>query len=165
MASKEPDYPITTGVRFLRAKKIEFRPHLYAYEEHGGTRLSATVLGVPEHDVIKTLVFETETRKPLLVLMHGDREVSTKELARTVGVKRIEPCDAAAAQRATGYVFGGTSPFGTRTSLPVYAEKSIFSLPRIYINGGKRGFLVELDPVVLKTALNATEVEVAIQST
>ncbi len=163
MTSKQPEYPVTTGVRFLREKKIDFRPHIYPYEEHGGTKLSASALGVPEHEVIKTLVFETDARKPLLVLMHGDCEVSTKELARVIGVKRVEQCEAATAQRATGYVFGGTSPFGTRTSLPVYAEKSIFSLPRILINGGKRGFLVEIDPIVLKTALNATEVEVAIQ--
>jgi len=161
-AMSKPDYPVTPGVRFLREKGIGFEPHLYSYEEHGGTRLSATALGVPEHQVIKTLVFETELGKPLLVLMHGDREVSTKELARILGVKRIEPCEANAAQRATGYLFGGTSPFGTRTSLPVYAEKSIFTLPKIFINGGKRGFLVELDPAVLKSVLFATEVEVAI---
>ncbi|HEY6953428.1 MAG TPA: aminoacyl-tRNA deacylase [Bacteroidota bacterium] len=153
---------MTTAVRFLREKKIAFRPHLYTYEEHGGTRLSATALGVPEHEVVKTLVFETDLRKPLLVLMHGDREVSTKELARSIGVKRIEPCDAATAQRATGYQFGGTSPFGTRLPLPVYAEKTILSLSKIYINGGKRGFLVEIDPGILKTVLNATEVDVAI---
>lgn len=159
------DYPVTPGVRFLRENEVTFVPHLYTYEEHGGTKLSATALGVQEHEVIKTLVFESDLRKPLLVLMHGDREVSTKELARSIGVKRIEPCDAASAQRATGYIFGGTSPFGTRTQLPLYAEKSIFALPRIYINGGKRGFLVELDPEVLKSVLHAREVEVAILST
>jgi Cys-tRNA(Pro) deacylase len=158
----KPDYPVTPGVRFLRDNRIGFEPHLYTYEEHGGTASSASALGVPEHQVIKTLVFETELRKPLLVLMHGDREVSTKELARIIGVKRIEPCDAATAQRATGYVFGGTSPFGTRTVLPVYAEKSIFDLPRIHINGGKRGFLIEVNPAILKSVLHATEVEVAI---
>jgi Cys-tRNA(Pro) deacylase len=161
----KPDYPVTPGVRFLRDNGIGFVPHLYTYEEHGGTRLSANALEVPEHQVIKTLVFETDLRKSLLVLMHGDREVSTKELARIIGVKRIEPCDATTAQRATGYIFGGTSPFGTRTALPVYAEKSIFDLSRIYINGGKRGFLVELDPAILKTTLHATEVEVAILPT
>jgi Cys-tRNA(Pro) deacylase len=158
----KPDFPVTPGVRFLRDHGISFIPHLYSYEEHGGTKLSAGALGVPEHEIIKTLVFETESRKVLLVLMHGDREVSTKELARLIGVKRIEPCDAMTAQRATGYIFGGTSPFGTRTVLPVYAERSIFALSKIYINGGKRGFLVELDPVVLKTHLHATEVDVAI---
>ena len=158
----KPEYPITPGVRFLRENGIPFVPHLYTYEEHGGTALSSRALGVPEHQIVKTLVFETELRKPLLVLMHGDREVSTKELARIIAVKRIEPCDPTAAQRATGYVFGGTSPFGTRTVLPVYAEKSIFALTSIYINGGKRGFLVEMNPTILKTALRATEVEVAI---
>ncbi len=162
MAAREPDYPVTTAVRFLREKNVEFRPHVYEYEEHGGTRHSATALGVPEHEVVKTLVFETEARKPLIVLMHGDREVSAKELARTLGVKRIEPCSEQAGQRATGYLFGGTSPFGTRTQLPVYVEKSILTLNRIFINGGKRGFLVELDPSVLKTILHPTEVEVAI---
>jgi Cys-tRNA(Pro) deacylase len=156
------DYPVTPGVRFLREKGISFAPHIYTYEEHGGTKLSATALGVPEHEVVKTLVFETDLRRPLLVLMHGDLEVSTKELARIVGVKRVEPCDSGSAQRATGYVFGGTSPFGTRTQLPIYAEKSIFALPKIYINGGKRGFLVEVDPGILKSVLHATEVEVAI---
>jgi Cys-tRNA(Pro) deacylase len=161
----KPDYPVTPGVRFLREHGLAFVPHLYGYEEHGGTSLSASALGVPEHQVIKTLVFATESRTTLLVLMHGDREVSTKELARIIGVKRIEPCDATTAQRATGYMFGGTSPFGTRIVLPVYAEKSIFDLPRIYINGGKRGFLVEVDPAVLKSALHATEVEVAILPT
>ena len=162
MAGQENDYPITTAVRFLRDKKIAFKPHLYTYEEHGGTSLSATALGVPEHEVVKTLVFETDLKKSLLVLMHGDREVSAKELARTIGVKRIEPSSEQAATRATGYLFGGTSPFGTRTQLPLYAEKSIFDLAKIYINGGKRGFLVEVDPAVLKTVLQATEVEVAI---
>lgn len=163
MAGRENDYPVTTGVRFLRENNVVFRPHLYTYEEHGGTMLSAAALGVPEHEVIKTLVFETDQRKPLLVLMHGDREVSTKELARVLSVKRVEQCDASSAQRATGYVFGGTSPFGTRTKLPVYAERTIFTLPKIYINGGKRGFLVEIDPAILKSTLHASEVEVAIQ--
>lgn len=158
----KPDHPITPGIRFLREKAVPFIPHLYAYEEHGGTRLSAAALGVPECQVIKTLIFETDVHKSLLVLMHGDREVSTKELARIIGVKRIEPCSEVVAQRATGYLFGGTSPFGTRTKLPVYAERTIFLLPKIYINGGKRGFLVEVDPAVLKSLLNATEVEVAI---
>lgn len=160
-----PEYPVTTAVRLLREKKIEFRPHEYEYEEHGGTRLSANLLGVPEHQVIKTLVMETEERKPLLVLMHGDREVSTKQLARLIGAKHVEPCDAASAQRHTGYVFGGTSPFGTRHPLPVYAERSIFSLPVIYINGGKRGFLVEIVPGDLRKAFSLTEVEVAISQT
>ncbi len=159
----KPDYPITTAIRMLREKGIPFEPHLYTYEEHGGTRASAIELNVPEHSVVKTLVLQTDERKPLIVLMHGDYEVSTKQLARILGVKRVEPCDAATAQRHTGYLFGGTSPFGTRTALPVYVEKSILELPRIYINGGKRGFLVEINPAELKKAFHITEVEVAVQ--
>jgi Cys-tRNA(Pro) deacylase len=159
---KDEEYPVTTGVRLLRQKGISFQPFLYEYEEKGGTRVSAEALGIPEHDVIKTLVMVTDERKPLIVLMHGDREVSTKQLARTIGVKRIDPADQAAALKFTGYQFGGTSPFGTRTALPVYAEKSIFSLEKIYINGGKRGFLVGIDPNALKRVLAVVEVEVAI---
>lgn len=156
------DYPITPAVRALRDEKIAFTPHLYAYVEHGGTARSAEELGIAEHAVIKTLVMETETRAPLIVLMHGDREVSTKELARTLGVKAVAPCDPATAQKHTGYQVGGTSPFGTRKPLPVYAERTIFELPMIYINGGKRGFLVSLDPKALRAALTVKEVEVAI---
>jgi Cys-tRNA(Pro) deacylase len=158
----KPEYPVTTAVRVLREKKIDFHPHLYVYEEHGGTNLSALALNVPEHEVVKTLVMQTEEKKPLLVLMHGDREVSTKQLARVTGAKRVEPCDEATALRHTGYQFGGTSPFGTRHPLPVYAERTIFALSRIFINGGKRGFLVEIDPADLKKAFEVTEVEVAI---
>lgn len=161
----KPDYPVTTAVRVLREKKIDFQPHLYTYEEHGGTSLSAVALGVPEHEVVKTLVMQTEEKKPMLVLMHGDREVSTKQLARVTGARRVEPCDEVAAQRFTGYQFGGTSPFGTRHPLPVYAERSIFALPRIFINGGKRGFLVEIRPFDLRKAFEVTEVEVAISPT
>ena len=157
------DYPITPAVRLLREKKVEFEPHLYEYEEHGGTRHSAEGLGVDEHSVVKTLVMETEAKKPLIVLMHGDREVSTKNLARHLGVKSVHPCDFAQAQKHTGYLVGGTSPFGTRAKLHVYAERTIFELPKIYINGGKRGFLVSIDPKVLKDVLHAEEVEVAIQ--
>jgi len=160
----QPDYPITSAVRVLRDKQIPFIPHFYSYEEHGGTRQSAEKLGVPEHAVVKTLVMQTNDRNPLIVLMHGDREVSTKQLARIIGVKSVEPCDAVTAQRHTGYLFGGTSPFGTRSPLPVYVEKTIFSEKKIYINGGKRGFLVELDPQHLRSALSLTEVEVATQS-
>lgn len=161
--SKE-DFPMTTAVRELKQRKIEFVPHLYNYVEHGGTKVSSDSLGVPEHAVIKTLVMETDEHKPLLVLMHGDLETSTKQLARSLGVKHVELCETDAAQRHTGYVFGGTSPFGTRKRLPVYAEKTIFDLPKIYINGGKRGFLVEIDPKELKRVLEVTEVEVAIPS-
>lgn len=156
------DYPVTTAVRELRAKKVEFVPHLYNYVEHGGTRVSAEALGVPEHAVVKTIVMETNDRKPLLVLMHGDLEVSTKNLARAIGVKHVELCSADVGQRHTGYQFGGTSPFGTRKKLPVYAEKTIFELEKIYINGGKRGFLVEIDPKELKRVFEVEEVEVGI---
>ena len=156
------DYPITPAVRFLRDKKISFTPHLYDYEEKGGTRRSAAELGVNEHAVIKTLIMEDETRKPLIVLMHGDAEVSTKQLARFLSVKSIHPCDVNAAQKHTGYLVGGTSPFGTRTKLPIYAEKTIFDLPKIYINGGKRGFLVEISTMDLRAALQPIEVEIAI---
>ena len=157
------DYPITPAVRLLREKKVEFEPHLYDYEEHGGTRHSAELLGVDEHTVVKTLVMETDAKKPLIVLMHGDREVSTKNLARHLGVKSVHPCDFAQAQKQTGYLVGGTSPFGTRIHMHVYAERTIFELPKIYINGGKRGFLVSIDPKVLKEVLHAEEVEVAIE--
>ena len=161
----KPEYPMTSAIRLLRDKGVGFQPHLYTYEEHGGTALSATALGVPEHQVVKTIVMETDERKPLIVLMHGDREVSTKQLARFMGVKRIEPCDEVTATKHTGYVFGGTSPFGTRHPLPVYVERSIFELPRLFINGGKRGFLVEIQPSDLRKALPVTEVDVAISTT
>ena len=157
------DYPITTAIRELRAARVAFVPHLYNYVEHGGTRVSAELLGVQEHSVIKTIVMETDEKKPLLVLMHGDLEVSTKQLARVIGVKHVELCSADVAQRHTGYQFGGTSPFGTRKRPPVYAEKTIFDLPKIYINGGKRGFLVEIDPKELKRVCGAEEVLVGIR--
>ena len=156
------DYPVTPAVRLLRERQVAFEPHLYAYEERGGTRHSAEALGVDEHAVVKTLVMEAEGKRPFIVLMHGDREVSTKQLARHMGVKAVHPCDFAEAQKHTGYLVGGTSPFGTRTHLHVYAERTIFDLPVIYINGGKRGFLVSIDPKVLKEVLHAEDVEVAI---
>jgi Cys-tRNA(Pro) deacylase len=146
------DYPVTTAVRALKAAGIPFVSHLYSYEEHGGTAHAARSLGVDEHSVIKTLVMEADGKKPLLVLMHGDREVSTKQLARTLGVKRVVPCDPQTAHRHTGYMVGGISPFGTRSPLPVAVEVSLLSLERIYINGGKRGFLVEIDPSCLTRA-------------
>jgi Cys-tRNA(Pro) deacylase len=158
-----PDYPITPAIRVLREKGIEFKPHLYAYEEHGGTGHSAAALGVPEHHVVKTIVMQTDERTPLLVLMHGDREVSTKQLARLIGAKRVEPCDEPTATKHTGYLFGGTSPFGTRHPLPVYVEKTVFDLSNIFINGGKRGFLVEIKPSDLRQAFPVTEVEVGIE--
>jgi Cys-tRNA(Pro) deacylase len=158
------DYPVTPGVRLLRSRKIPFIGHLYPFEEHGGTHHAAEVLKVSEHEVVKTLVMETESKKPILVLMHGDCEVSTRQLARLMGVKHITPCEVEVAQKHTGYQVGGISPFGTRRQMPVYAESSLFQLSRIYINGGKRGFLVEIDPNNLREVLNVTEVEVALQA-
>jgi len=158
----KPKYPMTPAVRFLREKKIAFKEYLYRYQEHGGTGVGAAELGYPEHGLIKTLVMQTDTKAVILVLMHGDREVSTRNLARSLGVKSVEPCDEGTAGRHTGYVFGGTSPFGTRSSLPIYVEKTIFDLLRILINGGKRGFLVEIEPRVLREILPVHEVEVAL---
>ena len=158
------NHPVTPAVRMLREKRIVFEPHLYAYEEHGGTRRSAEELQVDEHAVIKTLVMETDSREPLIVLMHGDREVSTKKLARTLGVKSVSPCDPGIAQKHTGYQVGGTSPFGTRKPLAVYVEKTIFDVPVIYINGGKRGFLVSIDSNELRRVLTISEVSVAIDT-
>ena len=155
-----PDIPMTQAIRVLREKQIPFTPHLYPYEEHGGTKHSAACLQIPEHRVIKTLVMETDERRPLIILMHGDCEVSTKQLARVLGVKSVRPCDPAAAQKHTGYQVGGTSPFGARKPLPVYAEASIFELERIVINGGKRGLLVEIQPADLQKAFDVQRVEV-----
>ena len=156
------EYPITPAVRFLREKKIDFVPHLYDYVEKGGTAESARQLGVDEHAVVKTLIFETNEKKPLIVLMHGDRQVSTKNLARFLGVKSAEPATPERANKWTGYLVGGTSPFGTRTQMPVYVERTIFDLHRIYVNGGKRGFLVEIAPVALRDHLNGEPVDVGI---
>ena len=162
MAKEKIDYPITPAVRVLRDKKIAFEPHLYNYKEHGGTAHTASELGADHRAVIKTLVMETEKREPLIILMHGDREVSTKELARKLGAKSVSPCEPETAQKHTGYMVGGTSPFGTRKAMKVYAEQTIFDLPKIYINGGKRGFLVSIDPDDLRVALPIIEVSVAI---
>ena len=158
----KPDYPVTAAVRVLRERGVDFSHHPYAYEERGGTVVSARELGVPEHAVIKTLVMEDEAKRPLVALMHGDREVSTKALARAIGVKTIAPCAPADADRHSGYQVGGTSPFGTRKAMPVYAQRTIVDLPRVYINGGKRGFLVSIDPNQLRAALPVKEVSVAI---
>jgi len=136
----------TPATVFLKANKVAYTEHEYAYVEHGGTEVSAGSLGVDEHHVVKTLVMQDEAAKPLIVLMHGDRKVSTKNLARQAGRKRIEPCKPEVAQRHSGYQVGGTSPFGTKKKMPVYVERSILGLPRIYINGGRRGFLVGIDP-------------------
>ena len=152
------DFPVTQAVRYLREHKVEFVPYLYDYVEKGGAKESARQLGIDVHAVIKTLVFETNERKPLVVLMHGDREVSTKSLARHLDVKTIEPATPDKASKLTGYLVGGTSPFGMKTKMPVYAERTIFDLDRIWINGGKRGFLVEIKPDVLRL-LEAAEGE------
>jgi len=138
--------PVTPATRLLRKEKVEFTDHLYDYEEHGGTAVSARELGVDEHSVIKTLVMEDENKKPLLVLMHGDLQVSTKNLARFTGAKSIAPCSPDSATKHTGYLVGGTSPFGTRKTIPVYMEKTILELHQIYINGGKRGYLIGINP-------------------
>jgi Cys-tRNA(Pro) deacylase len=155
--------PVTPAVRVLRAAGVAFTDHLYAYEEHGGTAASSRVLGVDEHVVVKTLVFEDDAKRPLVVLMHGDLEVSTKELARTLGVKRITPCTPETAQHHSGYLVGGTSPFGMKKKLPVYVEETILSLSRIYINGGKRGYLVGVAPADLVRLLAPAPVKVGIR--
>ena len=152
----------TPATVFLKAHKVAYTEHEYEYVEHGGTEVSAQELNVAEHDVVKTLVMQDEAGKPLLVLMHGDRKVSTKNLARQAGVKRIEPCRPEAAQRHSGYQIGGTSPFGTRKKLPVFMERSILERPKIYINGGRRGFLVGLAPGEIVRTLAPTLVEVGL---
>jgi Cys-tRNA(Pro) deacylase len=154
--------PMTPAVRALRQAGVEFTDHLYMYVEHGGTSTFATESGVEEHLVIKTLVMEDESKKPLVVLMHGDREISTKELARVLGVKSVRPCAPETAERHSGYQVGGTSPFGLRKPMPIYVEETILGLPRIYINGGKRGFLVSLEPKELVRVLKPIPVHVAI---
>ena len=154
--------PSTPALLALRAAKVTFEPRLYKYVEKGGTRASAEALGVDEHAVIKTIVLETGSKQPLICLMHGDRQISTKQLARALGEKTIQPCDPAVAQRHTGYMVGGTSPFGTRKPLPVYVERTILDLPFIFINGGARGLLVRLAPAVLTQILGAVPVDVAL---
>ena len=158
------DYPITPAIRVLRQHKIQFEPHIFDYLEKGGTKHSSQILGVDEHCVIKTLVFETNEKKPLIVLMHGNLQVSTKELARFIKVKTITPVAPEKANKLTGYLVGGTSPFGVKTKMPIYVEKTIFDLSKIYINGGKRGFLVSLEPKVLREVLQIEEVEVGISN-
>jgi len=155
--------PVTAAVRELRTNKVEFTDHLYEYEEKGGTAVSARELGVPEHAVVKTLVMEDEARNPLIVLMHGDLKVSTKELARIIGVKTIAPCNPDTANRHSGYTVGGTSPFGTRKKMPVYMEQTVLALPKIYINGGKRGYLVGIVPQEVVRILSPKLVKVGIQ--
>jgi Cys-tRNA(Pro) deacylase len=155
-------FPVTQAIRLLRQHKVDFIPRPYRYEERGGTSTSARELRVEEHQVIKTLVMEDERGAALIVLMHGDMEVSQKRLARQIGAKQVIPCPPKTADSLTGYQTGGISPFGTRKALPVYVEKTILGLDQIYINGGKRGFLIEINPNDLLKVLKATEVEVGI---
>ncbi len=152
----------TPATQLLRAYKVAFTEHPYEYVEHGGTAESARQLGLNEHAVVKTLVMQDQDAKPLIVLMHGDRKVSTKNLARQIGAKSVEPCKPEVANRHSGYLVGGTSPFGTRREMPVYIEESILALPRIAINGGRRGFLVQLDPQVCVQLLGARPVQCAL---
>ncbi|TPV95376.1 MAG: Cys-tRNA(Pro) deacylase [Myxococcales bacterium FL481] len=155
-------HPVTAAVRALRAAQVDFEPHEYAYVDKGGTAASAQALGVPEHHVIKTLIMEDEARNALVVLMHGDRSVSTKQLARHLGRKTIRPCEPATAERHSGYKVGGTSPFGTRRPMPTFVERSITELDRIYLNGGQRGFLISITPTALIDVLTPQLVEVAV---
>jgi len=153
----------TPATAFLARHGVEYTEHEFEYVEHGGTGHSSASMGVPEHQVIKTLVMEDEKAQPLVVLMHGDRKVSTKELARQAGAKRIAPCKPEVATRHSGYLIGGTSPFGTRKRMPIYLERSVLGLPRIYINGGRRGYLLGMDPAVLTRVLSPVLVEVALE--
>jgi len=148
---------------FLDQNGVRYTEHAFEYKEHGGTSHSSAMLGVPEHEVVKTLIMENERAEPLVVLMHGDRKVSTKELARQAGVKRIAPCKPEVAQRHSGYLVGGTSPFGTRKRMPVFLERSVLVLPRIYINGGRRGYLLGMDPAALASVLSPILVDVALE--
>jgi len=157
------DLPVTPAVRVLRAAKVAFEGHLYKYVEKGGTAQSAKELGVDEHIVVKTIIVEDENRKPSVVLMHGDREISLKNLARFIGVKSLTPCDPNTANKHTGYMVGGTSPFGTKKQMTVYAEETIFDLDKILINGGKRGFLVVLEPKDMERVLKPVKVNVGIE--
>jgi Cys-tRNA(Pro) deacylase len=161
LSREEPRLPVTPAVRVLRAHGVAFTQHPYTYEARGGTEVSARELGVDEHAVIKTLVMQDDAARPLLVLMHGDREVSTKALARILGVKSVTPCAPAVADRHSGYQVGGTSPFGTRKTMPVYAERSITDLPYLYINGGRRGYLVGMPPSELVRVLDPVLVDIA----
>ena len=153
--------PVTAAIRVLRAAGVTYTEHPYDYEEKGGTAVSARELGVDEHGVVKTLVMEDDRKNPLIVLMHGDRQVSTKELARAIGAKSVTPCSPEAANRHSGYVVGGISPFGTRHPMPVYIEETILDLPRIYINGGRKGFLLGMAPGDVARVLSPTLVRVA----
>ena len=162
MSRNEAHAPETPATRFLRQHGVAFSSHLYEYEEHGGTTASSRELNVSEHAVIKTLIMEDENAQPLVVLMHGDHKVSTKELARQIPCKHVETCKPETANRHSGYLVGGTSPFGTRREMPVYIEESILQLPRIAINGGRRGYLVQIDPQVCVQLLGARPVRCAL---
>lgn len=153
------DIPVTMAIRALRQHHVSFVPHQYAWHPHGGTAASAAALAVDEHQVIKTLIFETETRTPLCILMHGDREVSAKNLARQISAKSVAPCKPEVADRHSGYHVGGTSPFGLRRAMPIYLQASIATLPRIFINGGQRGFLLEMAPSELERVLQPVHVD------
>jgi len=153
----------TPATAFLAKEGVTYTEHFYEYVEHGGTSVSSGALGVPEHEVVKTLVMETDKGDPLVVLMHGDRKVSTKDLARVMGVKRVFPCKPEVAQRHSGFLVGGTSPFGTRKAMPVFLEKSVLDLPQIYINGGRRGYLLRMAPSEIVRTLSPALVEVAIE--
>jgi len=161
MAKKE-HMSETPATQFLRKQAVDFSEHPYPYVEKGGTKVSARELGVPEHDVVKTLIMQDEAARPLIVLMHGDCKVSTKNLARAIGCKSVEPCKPEVAQRHSGYQVGGTSPFGTRKALPVYVEESILGLEKIYINGGRRGYLIGIAPQVVVEQLGAKAVHCAL---
>jgi Cys-tRNA(Pro) deacylase len=162
MSKKSAHVSETPATQLLRAHRVEFTEHPYEYQEHGGTAHSAASLGFEEHSVVKTLIMQDQDAKPLIVLMHGDRKVSTKNLARQIGAKSVEPCKPDVANRHSGYLIGGTSPFGTRRAMPVYIEQSILELPRIAINGGRRGFLVQIDPRVCLDLLKARPVQCAL---
>jgi Cys-tRNA(Pro) deacylase len=162
MTRKTKHVSETPATAWLRSQGVAFSEHPYEYVEHGGTEESSRQLGVPHHEVIKTLVMQDERAQPLIVLMHGDRQVSTKNLARAIGAKSVEPCKPEVAQRHSGYLVGGTSPFGLRKAMPVYVEASVLALPRILINGGRRGFLVGIEPAVLVGPLGAKGVQCAL---
>ena len=161
MAKKSAHVSETPATQYLKAHGIAYTEHPYDYVEHGGTAESARQLGVDEHAVVKTLVMQDQDARPLVILMHGDRQVSTKNLARQIGAKKVEPCKPEVAQRHSGYLVGGTSPFGFRKMVPVYVEASVLAFERIYLNGGRRGYLVGIDPAVLTAALGAVAVQAA----
>ena len=162
MGKKTPHVSETPATRLLRRAGVAFSEHVYDYVERGGTSESARQLGVDEHSVVKTLVMQDDQARPLIVLMHGDREVSTKSLARALAVKSVEPCTAGVAERASGYQLGGTSPFATRKAMPVYVEATILALERIHLNGGRRGYLIGIAPQVLVDVLGALPVNCAL---